>query len=130
VKVDAGIMNRVKLELAEPASTPTEIHLAWLWPDASGVGNLLLPRIKLNVDRLLRDWTIVSAESGLEIDRPADKATADHAKGVAPARSEFAEVWPEINIADSRIFGPAPDDEGRTIVVHPAEAAPHVEQST
>src|SRR5207247_3891385 len=40
-KIEEGAVDLMKVELAEPVSTPVELRLAWLWPDASGVGNLL-----------------------------------------------------------------------------------------
>jgi hypothetical protein len=123
VKIEEGTSNLVKVELAEPATTEVQFRLAWLWPDASGMGTLLLPRAALRADRLSRDWTVVSAEPKLEIDRFS-------ATSGAPSPAEFAQVWPDANIAGSLIVGASVDEHNRAIVVRPAVSLPHLENST
>jgi hypothetical protein len=126
LKVQEGAIDLMKAELTEPISTPTELRIAWLWTDASGVGNLLLPRVQLKADRLSHDWTAISTEPELELTQvPASNS------GVAVVTpAEFAQVWPDVGLGDSRIFAGAPKAGNWTVAIRPAASTPRAEQRT
>ncbi len=116
VRTAEGSSSQLKIELAEPVTTEVELRLAWLWPEASGVGQLLLPRARLVAERMVRDWTALTLEPGLEIERlPA----ADY-----PSIADFRAAWNAANEIPSAILTPAADDQGSNLVVRPVVSLP------
>jgi hypothetical protein len=126
VKFENGIVNAMKAELAEPLSAPVELRLTWLWPDTSGVGSLVLPRVKLKADRLLHEWTAISTDAGLEIGPAVESNDAASRKKITPA--EFTQVWPDANLGEGQVF--APDEESQAVFVRPLGLPPRAEQRT
>jgi hypothetical protein len=122
VRTEEGPANRVKVDFAEPAAGEFQFRLAWLWPEASGVGRLLLPSVRAQADRLVRDWTAISLEPGLEIgDLPASQS--------GPSPAEFTQAWGEAALVPTAVLAASAKDQVRPVVVRPTFSLPQAEQT-
>jgi hypothetical protein len=118
--VEEGNPNRVRVSFDGSAGEPT-FQLAWLWPEASGSGTLVLPRITALADRLLRNWVGVSVEPRLTLE---DLPPATHTTPL-----DFARAWGEGALAPAAIFEP----HGGLAVqlsIRPGSTTPTIEQTT
>jgi hypothetical protein len=82
-----GDPQRVELELAQPISDQVTIDLSFLVTDASGVGNLRLPRLEATEARSARRWLGVTVDPALEhrVQAGEDSRAVDAA--------EYATAW-------------------------------------
>lgn len=128
VKVEEGAIQLIKVELVEPITTPTELRLTWLLPDASGLGTLVLPHVKLRADRLDHDWIAVSPDAGFDLKRIGQPKTTRSAAEITPA--DVSQVWPELNLGDRPLIVKSSDAQEQAVAIRPVAAVPHAQQRT
>lgn len=126
VSVEEGLINHfVKVSLPESAVGEIEFRLSWLWPEATGVGQLFLPQVAVRTDRLVRSWTAISAEPQLQIGPPQSSLAGSIGPEVSAA--DFLQAWGNAEIVPSEVL--VISQQPRTIVVRP-RAKPLRVQST
>jgi hypothetical protein len=152
VHADSASPRVVQVDCEVPASGEVAWQVAWLWPQASGSGQLLLPKVRLSQPRLQRDWTAVSVEPPLEWVRPAvtgqpSAATKPGAAapGVAAPSSEirprtdvggaaeplglptpaaFLTAWGDQEAPPLAVFATSAPELDRPLAIRPAASGP------
>jgi hypothetical protein len=75
------------LALREPASAETSVEVSFAWTGASGIGDFSLPTIKVQCDKLARDWTAVALGEELTWKLPFPASPDD------PAAADLVAAW-------------------------------------
>ena len=107
----------------EKSESELTLTAEWLWVDASGAGNLSLPRIAGRGDRVVRSWTGISIDSTLTV---ADAASLT-AKPITS--DDFLIAWSEPDALPDLAADDLPDSVLRTITLLPAAPQPTVKTS-
>jgi hypothetical protein len=120
--------SQFRVDLRESTSANTDFRLAWLWPDAIGIGKLSLPDVELRDYRLEHDWIVLSLDPTLELDA-ASRAQSLQGPQASEAAAEIRRLWPELDLAGAVLV------DGRVtprpiIGVKPTEPTPHAVQTT
>lgn len=152
VHSDPAAARWVQVECEVPASGELAWQMVWLWPQASGIGRLQLPRVRLDETRLVRDWTAVSVEPSLEWVRPvapgkeasaappsvsarpaAAQEPASHAgsdpgstppRPGLPAPAAFLAAWGEQETPPLAVFATLARELQQPLVIRPALGSP------
>lgn len=89
LEITSGPRQTIRIVPLEKTESEFTLTADWLWPGASGAGNLTLPRIAARGDRVLRSWTAMSVDPALTIEGAAGLA------GKSVAGDDFLIAWSE-----------------------------------
>ena len=120
VRVEEGATNRIRVAVGEHAPE-VNFRLSWLWPDASGPGKLVLPKVRLLTERTTHDLTAISADSGLTVN---GLSAADG----EVSSDEFLRIWGETDLRPDLLFRQSAVDQYPTVFVTPRQSSPAVKQ--
>jgi hypothetical protein len=122
-EVTQGARPTLQVSLAEKTESEFTFSASWLYLGTSGIGNLSLPRIVAQGDRVIRSWTATSVEPPLTIAHPEDIPQAKVPK------DEFLIAWNEPESPPEIVTDDQPGPALRSLTVLPAQAAPQVATS-
>lgn len=136
--------HRLLVECEAPAAGDLAWQMTWLWPQASGCGQLPLPTVRLGEARLRRDWTAFTLDPSLEWLRPPPaQATAASGEVIPrgllaapsvpdetpvasdpPTPADFLRAWGEADAPPQYVLASSAPELRQPLVVCPRLPAP------